>query len=125
MQRLQTVNLLHEVLGVLRANDKTPADVRWVGSSSGAFALGWGDFTRLADREYDPGYGHCMVAPDLVVVGDDWWVERKEYAGREWWEFKTPPRLQAGRPFTRLFIEEADRGLTTPKLADLNPPVVD
>ena len=116
------VGLLDEIIGVFQANDKTPADVRWVGSSRGAFAVPWDAFARIADREYDPGYGHCEVAPDLVVVGDDWWVERKEYAGREWWEFKTPPQRREGRPFTRIFIEEADRRLVPVKLADLNPP---
>lgn len=114
-------NLLREAIGVLQANDKTPADVRWVGASSGALAISWDEFALLADRAYDSGFGHCEVAPDLVIVGDDWWIERKEYAGREWWEFKTPPQLGAARPFTRLFIEETERALSPKRLADLNP----
>ena len=28
------------------------------------------------------------VAEDLVVVGDNWWIERHEYDGNEWWEYK-------------------------------------
>ena len=28
---------------------------------------------------------------DLLIVGDDWWLERHEYDGAEWWEFKTLP----------------------------------
>jgi len=118
----ENANLLQEVLGVFRANDKAPADVRWIGSANGALAISWDAFERIADREYDRGFGHCEVAPDLVIVGDDWWMERKEYAGREWWEFKTQPRRDAGRPFTRVFIEEGDRRLGGVKLADLNPP---
>lgn len=26
-----------------------------------------------------------------MVVGDDWWLERHEYDGSEWWEFKRLP----------------------------------
>ena len=32
-----------------------------------------------------------MVALDLVVVGEGWWLERCDYEGAEWWEFKTLP----------------------------------
>jgi len=41
--------------------------------------------------EYDSGYGATKVAKDLVIVGEDWWLERCEYNGSEWWEFKTLP----------------------------------
>jgi hypothetical protein len=27
----------------------------------------------------------------IIVVGKDWWLERHEYDGSEWWEFKTMP----------------------------------
>ena len=27
-----------------------------------------------------------------VAVGDNWWLERAEYDGSEWWEFKTIPK---------------------------------
>lgn len=26
-----------------------------------------------------------------MLVGDGWWIERAEYDGSEWWEFKTIP----------------------------------
>ena len=34
-----------------------------------------------------------QVADDLVVVGDSWWLERHEYDGSEWWEYKEKPKL--------------------------------
>ena len=34
-------------------------------------------------------------ATDLVLVGDGWWIERCEYDGSEWWEFKTIPTEKA------------------------------
>jgi len=50
-----------------------------------------GDFKELANCEYDSGYGALEVAKDLLVVGKDWWLERHEYEGLEWWEYKTMP----------------------------------
>lgn len=28
----------------------------------------------------------------LKIVGDNWWLERHEYDGAEWFEFKTLPQ---------------------------------
>ena len=47
---------------------------------------------KLADVEYDDGFGGQTVAKDLLVVGDGWWLERNEYDGSEWWEFRRPPQ---------------------------------
>lgn len=116
-------NLLEETLATMQANQRTPADVRWVGSCGGDYAVSWEDFAQMADRDYDAGYGFCEVVPDLVVVGDDWWMQRHEYAGKEWWQFNTPPHLNAGESFARIFIEPQDRRIDVPKLRDLNPPL--
>lgn len=97
-----------------------PEDVVWVGASSGEFALSWAEFAPLADQDYDAGYGFCEVATDLVVVGDGWWIQRYCYAGKEWWQFHSPPTLGAGKPFSRVFIDLADRTLAETKLATLN-----
>lgn len=37
-------------------------------------------------------YGSGFVATDLVVVGKNWWLERGEYDGSEWWEYKESPK---------------------------------
>lgn len=42
--------------------------------------------------EYYGGYGRTEVALDLMVVGNNWWLERAEYDGMEWWEFKQMPK---------------------------------
>lgn len=84
------MNLLEETINFLKENGKTFADVRWVGCST--FTIDIELFFKLADRNYDDGYGGAEVAQDLVVVGDDWWLERHEYDGSEWWEFKTLPQ---------------------------------
>ena len=85
------MNLLSETLDTLKENGKTPADVRWVGRESINAKCNWDDFAKQANFEYDNGYGGAEIPEDLVVVGDDWWLEIAEYDGSEWWEFKAVP----------------------------------
>ena len=85
------MNLLKETLDALKENGKTPADVRWAGRASISAKCTWEDFAKQANFEYDSGYGGVEIPADLVVVGDNWWLERAEYDGSEWWEFKTIP----------------------------------
>ena len=84
------MNLLKETLECLKDNNKTPEDVLWVGSQDGKFAISWNEFIKLSENfEYDAGFGAQEVASNLVVVGDNWWLERSEYDGSESWEFKS------------------------------------
>jgi hypothetical protein len=95
-------NLLEETLEFLKENGKTSDDVRWVGSRDGKYAVSWTEFEKIANIMYDSGYGGPEVASDLVVVGDDWWLERHEYDGAEWWEIKAAPvRLECATPFSK------------------------
>lgn len=66
----------------------------WIGSKDGKYAMSWNEFAAIADITYDAGYGGQEIASDLVVVGNNWWLERYEYDGSECWEFKTPPLIQ-------------------------------
>lgn len=52
----------------------------------------WEDFKKNADIDYDSGYGSSKVAQDLLVVGENWWLERGEYDGSEWWDYKEMPK---------------------------------
>ena len=90
-------NLLNETLAVLKSHKKTPADVRWVQTTDPNACGSWDDFAQLADFEYDFGYGGNEVARSLKIVGDDWWLERGEYDGSEWWEYMTKP-IRCRRP---------------------------
>lgn len=83
-------NLLKETLEALKSNNKTENDIKWVGSPKCYFT--WEEFKKVADIEYDSGYGGQEVATDLLIVGEDWWLERHEYDGSEWWEFKSHPQ---------------------------------
>jgi hypothetical protein len=92
-------NLKTETLRMLNDNNKTWSDVRWIGHGDGSIKLHPDYFLEIADREYNSGYGGQEVNTALVVVGDDWWLERCEYDGSEWWEFNTIPILLPNAQF--------------------------
>ena len=82
------INLLEETLEKLKDNDKSPEDVKWVGTYQQYFS--WEEFEDIARHEiYNDGYGAQEVAYDLMIVGEGFWLERCEYDGSEWWEFKS------------------------------------
>ena len=89
-------NLLRETQAALKSHKKTPTDVRFVMAYDKG--VSWTEFATVADIEYDGGYGGNEIATSLKVVGDDWWLERGEYDGSEWWEFKTLPVRPTSTP---------------------------
>lgn len=84
------MNLLKETIEVLKEHGKTEKDVLWVGCEK--FYTDWEHFKKIADVEYDNGFGEEEVACDLLVVGEDFWLEREEYDGSEWWIFREFPQ---------------------------------
>lgn len=84
------VNLLKETIEMLKSNDKNENNVRWCGSESLGCCT-FEHFKSIANIEYDGGFGGQEIATDLMVVGDDFWLERHEYDGSEWWEYKQIP----------------------------------
>ena len=83
-------NLLKETINILKDNGKTLSDIHFVCSNFGATDAGM--FMAAADKEYDNDFGAVEVLSSLQIVGDDWWLERHEFDGSEWWEFKTLPK---------------------------------
>lgn len=80
-----------ETLKILKNCNKSEKDVLWCGSAEFGWFT-WEDFIAIAPEEYDNGFGSQEIAKDLLVVGDNWWLERHEYDGSEWWEYKTIPQ---------------------------------
>lgn len=80
-----------ETLQILALNKKTPLDVLWCGSEEFGW-FSWEDFMEVAPDVYDNGLGGEEIAKDLLVVGVDFWLERHDYDGSEWWEFKSLPK---------------------------------
>lgn len=82
-------NLLAETEHELAENDKATEDVLHVCRKDGQEWISWEQFCKLAgELDYDAGYGLQVITLDLKVVGRGWWLERHEYDGSEWWEFK-------------------------------------
>jgi hypothetical protein len=83
------MNLLYETIKVLAEEGKTLDDIVAIGNHTHSMTVE--EFIRLADTEYDDGYGGQEVAEDLYLVGEDFWLDRGEYDGSEWWEFNRMP----------------------------------
>ena len=115
-------NLWLETVFELEDNGKTFDDVLWIGCRD--FKISKEDFKLLANVEYDSGYGAPEVAQDLLIVGDGWWMERGEYDGAEWWEWKEPPKEpEKTRVVSNLVCGDLAVGWSS--LKDLNSPTVE
>ncbi len=81
-------NLYDETVSVLFGNHKSTEDVMFV--TNGVKSTSWEEFAKLIKNVvYDGGYGSQEISGALRIVGDRWWLERSEYDGSEWWEYKT------------------------------------
>lgn len=99
------MNLKKEIIDILKDNGKTKKDIKWVGCSE--FKIPLETFWELCDTEYDSGYGAPKVAQDLIICGDDFWLERCEYDGSEWFEYKEmPSEPSAFREINYLTVEQ-------------------
>ncbi|WP_074412913.1 hypothetical protein [Streptococcus suis] len=84
-------NLWEETINILKEHDKTFEGVRFIQGRD--FKITKENFEKVAKKtNYDSGYGSANVATDLVVVGKNWWLERGEYDGAEWWNYKESPK---------------------------------
>lgn len=90
------MNLLEETLGVLRRYGKSKDDILWVGCHD--FRIAWDNFEELAKyANYDDESVCQQVADDLIIVGIDFWLERRSFNNYhnncEYWSFLTMPDL--------------------------------
>ena len=84
------MNLLQETIKKLDENGKSLSDVQFVmaGDSHGLYEIPLDAFLILSNIDYDNDYGSAEINTSLTVVGAGWWLERAEYDGSEWWEYK-------------------------------------
>lgn len=87
------MNLLNETRDILLSNNKTFDDVLFVGDEATHTKMTVKDFLEHANVEYKNGYGIEEINTDLILVGKDFWLERHEYDGSEWWEYKSMPNV--------------------------------
>ena len=87
------MNLLNETRDILLSNNKTFDDVLFVGDGSTHTKMTVKEFLEHANVEYSGGYGLEEINTKLILVGKDFWLERHEYDGSEWWEYKSMPNI--------------------------------
>lgn len=98
-------NLLTETIEFLNRYDHKPMDVYFV--TDGFYSATWNDFSDAARKiDYDSGYGCVKIFHNLKLVGKDWWIERHEYDGSEWWEYKTMPKTGLFNPAKVRYLEK-------------------
>jgi len=90
-------NLLKETLEILKKYDKTFADIIYVITSKnneeGCIEWSTEQFVEeSAYINYDSSYGINKINMTLQLVGETFWIERAEYDGSEWWEYKEIPK---------------------------------
>jgi hypothetical protein len=101
-------NLWEETIKELADHKKSFDDV--IAICGNDFQITKEDFEKYSKTNYDSGYGAPEVAEDLLIIGVDFWLERHEYDGSEWWEFKQMPTRYKELPFkpiTALTVNQA------------------
>jgi hypothetical protein len=90
-------NLWDETLATLDYFRRRPNEILWVGGKT--WSCSFVEFSRFASEvNYDSGFGLHRIASDLVIVGEDWWLERAEYDGSEWWRYCIKPERRSIAP---------------------------
>lgn len=85
-------NLWEETINKLKEYSLTWEDVDAVILEGDNVTISKENFEEVARKtNYDNGFGCAEIRGDLVIVGWNWWLEREEYDGLEWWELKTKP----------------------------------
>ncbi len=86
------INFYNEILTALHENGKTLSDVEWIGTKD--YIFNTSKFLHWAQTfNYNNGYGLNCIPLTWYIVGDNWWLERYEYDGAEWWEYKELPKI--------------------------------
>jgi hypothetical protein len=102
------MNLLQETIEDIQQSGHTPAGIIFIGSEVSGHSCTWDEFTVLANKEYDSGFGAQEVANDLIIVFSDgakMW--RHGYDGSEWWSYSSPFVMPSEmKPIKRLFTRK-------------------
>lgn len=100
------MNLLNETKEKMKECGYQPSDILFIGSRESGHSCTWDEFVRMADREYDDGFGRHEVAIDLEIIFNDGGVMmRREYDGSEWWECISPFKPIPKKPIKTLFVK--------------------
>lgn len=83
------MNFLDETIKVIKESNHNLNDVMFIGSADGKYRMDIEKFIKKANFTYDNGYGGAEIAKDLIIYfNDHTYIERGEYDGAEWWEYR-------------------------------------
>ena len=88
------VNFLKETISVMGKYTLDPKEIIYIGDRKSSCS--WEDFQKIANIEYDNGYGGVAIIKGLIIVFKNG-VEmyRGGYDGREGWEVHIPFNINA------------------------------
>lgn len=85
------MNFLKETKMAIKDSGHKIKDVMFIGSSDGKYRLDFNAFAKIANFDYDSGFGSQEIARDLIIYfNDKTYLVRGEYDGSEWWEYNKP-----------------------------------
>lgn len=117
-------NFLDETRTAIHESNRKTSDVLFIGSADGKYRVSWDQFKKIADFEYDDGFGSQKIAKDLIVCFKDGnFLERWEYDGSEGWtvlEKKNFSELDDYEEFTTVIGEDDDARWWWRTLYELN-----
>jgi len=98
------MNLLEETIDDIKRSGHKIKDIIFIGSEDSGHSCTWKEYKKLANIEYNEGYGGAEIATDLIIVfSDGFKMERGEYDGSEWWRYSTPFKMPKKTfPITKL-----------------------
>ena len=85
------LNLLKETISILKEHNKTLEDIVFITDGKHNSKVNSEELTEILNVNYDNGLGGTEIEDSLKLVGSDFWLERNEYDGSEWWEYKELP----------------------------------
>lgn len=88
------INLLKETTHILEQHKKTLNDIEYIYLGDKCIKSKNVDLNELLNFEYDDGYGKVEINTVFRLVGKDFWLERDEEDGSEWWKFETKPSFK-------------------------------
>jgi len=84
-------NFLEETKVSIQRSGKTIEDIIFIGDLRNNTKCTWAEFEKMADFEYDNGFGSLEINEELIIVFKDNTIfSRREYDGSEWWEYAPP-----------------------------------
>ena len=89
-------NLLKETKEILERHSKTFDDIIFVGDTRFKTKMAVEDFIKRANNNFMDDYDSIKINIDLILVGKDFWLERRRRWNSfwiEWWEYCQVPDI--------------------------------